>query len=423
MSTHQRPKVFPGAPAWRKGPLITEDGNCVAHVYWRNGALVDSKGNSWTKVGSPPGTSAVGRIPPGSGALSGSAYYSLSLAGLNFAGDFMVAVVAMETTPTGSFGITLSTGNGSVGYVGLVVQSDLHLRAVFYPSGTVDLPPTVSLGTPFVLVFGRNGSGFYARGSSGSTHRSLAGSYSAGALAAVIGQLVGSTLPGSAYEIYATSTAYSDTTAGTIIAQVASKMGKASLLYSPFSSATSPGRVVCMGDSITFGGVVTTPYPTTLQTALGGSYTVVNAGLNGDQTSGMLNRWRTTYRSTSPTWMPILGGVNDAIGTGSIDSISLNLLTMYEEAQKQGCQIIPMTLTPWKSYASWTAPKGTVTDGVNSWIAWWCGQYGIQYVDLNGSALNDGSGNLAGAYDSGDHLHPNQAGTDLIETLVRAKFP
>ena len=409
------------AAAWKSGPLITEDGGCVAHAYFRNGALVDSKGNSWSKVGSPAFNGGLGRIPPGTGPLSGTAYHT-SFAGMNFAGDFTVALVGMETSLTGSFGLGVSTGNGAVGHVGAIVQSSGAGTGLFYPGASIVTAPGVSAGAPFVLVYGRNGAGFYARISGGTSNRSLVGSHTAGANATVLGQLAGNTWPGVIYEVYATSTAYTDALAASIIGQVGTKIGR-SLSFTPNVTQTTAGGVVCIGDSITNGSLVTTPYPSTLQTDLGGTYSVVNAGVNNDRTTNVLTRWNSTYKSTSPKWVVVLAGVNDAIGGLTADSAILNLLTVYESALKVGARVIPMTCTPWNTYASWTGTMGGVTDAINSWIAWWCGTYSVPYVDLNGSALNNGSGALAGIYDSGDHLHPNQAGTDLIESLVRAKFP
>ena len=43
-------KVLASFPLSTSGGLITEDANTVAHVYWNGTALVDTKGNSWTRT-------------------------------------------------------------------------------------------------------------------------------------------------------------------------------------------------------------------------------------------------------------------------------------------------------------------------------------------------------------------------------------
>lgn len=83
------------------------------------------------------------------------------------------------------------------------------------------------------------------------------------------------------------------------------------------------------------------------------------------------------------------------------------------------------TITPWAAYASSSAPKQVQTTALNALILDYCDTYPaqVQCVDFAASALNDGSGNLAGTYDSGDHIHPNTAGGALMATLWAAVFP
>lgn len=101
-----RPRLSPGRMGtawWRRGPLITPDANTVAHVIWRNGALVDLLGNSWTMNGTVPQVASSGATPPGAGPFSDANNYSLGAGAdvLDFAGDFSGFVVFVPATLVG----------------------------------------------------------------------------------------------------------------------------------------------------------------------------------------------------------------------------------------------------------------------------------------------------------------------------------
>ena len=182
------------------------------------------------------------------------------------------------------------------------------------------------------------------------------------------------------------------------------------------------GAVSTLGDSITAGTTVTTPWPTTLGTALGGSYPVTNNGVNASTTSDLVTRWFGTIKGTGKKWLTVLGGVVDALNSVPAEVAILNLKTIYENAMRDGVRVVPITILPYGSYASWTSGGQAIIDAINTWIRSYCAARSIPYVEAYNSALNDGAGNLATIY-NGDGLHPNQAGADYIETLVRAKFP
>ena len=82
-------------PAWRKDPLFSDDANTVAHLYWRNGGLFDSKSNSWSMNGTVPQVASSGKVPPGAGPFSDANFYSLGAGNdvLDFASDFYGVIV------------------------------------------------------------------------------------------------------------------------------------------------------------------------------------------------------------------------------------------------------------------------------------------------------------------------------------------
>jgi len=157
-------------PWWKKGPALIEDGNTVSHVYFRNGALVDTKGLSWAMQGTVPQVGAgsiagASKTPPSAGPFSDSNYYSLGTGNdvLDFTGDFYCTVVYKLTTlsqcalfENGVFG---ASGEGYILY-------DIGDSTVFFdtngPSSAITrnaLSPGSTTGVVQVLSGGRTGSG------------------------------------------------------------------------------------------------------------------------------------------------------------------------------------------------------------------------------------------------------------------------
>jgi len=116
-------------------------------------------------------------------------------------------------------------------------------------------------------------------------------------------------------------------------------------------SATTT-KIVALGDSLTLGetgfvfsGEAAVPYPQCLQffaeeysrsRQLGVNVEVLNKGVNGDLTSGMLERFPTDVVDERADYVIVLGGTND-IGWGLDRSqIIHNLAAMYDAAQNNG---------------------------------------------------------------------------------------
>jgi hypothetical protein len=134
--------------AWQSGPLITADANTVLHVYWRNGALVDAKGNTWNMVGTVPQVASLGPIPPGAGPFSDTAYYESAVLDLMAAaGDFSYCVIYTSCngnanvvgngTAYGGTGIALLPGSATAlpaSYINGASLLDNVARSIAYPA-------------------------------------------------------------------------------------------------------------------------------------------------------------------------------------------------------------------------------------------------------------------------------------------------
>lgn len=72
-------------------------------------------------------------------------------------------------------------------------------------------------------------------------------------------------------------------------------------------------KLVCLGDSLTYGYKVkpSETWPSLVKQKL--NIEVLNKGINGDTTMGMLGRYNFDVRSESPSHVILMGGGNDLI--------------------------------------------------------------------------------------------------------------
>lgn len=176
----------------------------------------------------------------------------------------------------------------------------------------------------------------------------------------------------------------------------------------------APFFVVCEGDSITSGATYPT-WPNALGLASG--FDLVNTAVSGDSLPAMRTRFD-GYKGNGYTHFMLLGGVNDLAADRALSSIQADLTYLWSTAAALGMTVVAMTVTPWSGSANWNASRQTATETLNTWIRAQALASGYALVD-GYTLLGDGAGALLAAYDSGDHIHPNAAGRQLIGRAVR----
>lgn len=169
-------------------------------------------------------------------------------------------------------------------------------------------------------------------------------------------------------------------------------------------------KIVCLGDSLVYGyGVPRKDCWITLAAQRTG-HELVNRGLNGDTTGGMLSRFRPCVLDQSPRRVLLLGGANDIL-TGNTDAAARsNLSAMVYQALDAG--IAPMVGLyppfrpekagpPWTGFVDVQALAGTFS-AYRDWVLRFASAAGVPVVDF------------AAGFDSGDlyldEVHPNRAG-------------
>ena len=93
-------------------------------------------------------------------------------------------------------------------------------------------------------------------------------------------------------------------------------------------------KIVCMGDSLTEGYGI---HPnSSWPSLLGQHYEVINSGISGDTTAGMLSRFHPMVIDHQPTQVIIMGGTNDCSFNLPVDVVISNVMAMTKLARHHG---------------------------------------------------------------------------------------
>ena len=210
------------------------------------------------------------------------------------------------------------------------------------------------------------------------------------------------------------------------------------------SNQTLAAAVVTLGDSITDGKNSTTNgngrWPDDLARRLQAakhtaSIGVLNEGIGGNRLlhdglgpNALARLDRDVLAQTGVHWLVLFEGVND-IGTCKnecdVDSIAQDVIGAYQQiivrAHSHGIRVYGATITPFGGsfYASPSAERARQT--VNRWIRA-SGRFDA-VIDFD-AATRDSSNpsNLAAEADSGDHLHPQDAGYKRMTDSIALKL-
>jgi len=174
-------------------------------------------------------------------------------------------------------------------------------------------------------------------------------------------------------------------------------------------------NIYFMGDSFTSADV----FPAAVITNLGsGVWSEVNFGITGQTTTQMVARFYEVSIADAE-YVVILGGANDLQGgLVAATTITNNLQIMATAAKNAGAKVIMLTTTPFATNAGWTAGAQTIQNTVNTAITSTAGIANVDYrIDIY-TGLGAGTNTLQPAYNSGDGLHPNTTGYNLIASTI-----
>lgn len=185
-------------------------------------------------------------------------------------------------------------------------------------------------------------------------------------------------------------------------------------------------KIVCLGDSITFGYGVPhgKSWPALAQAETG--WTIVNAGICGDTTGGMLARLTQDALMEKPDVLMLLGGTNDLMAGCGAGAIQANVMAILQQAKHRGVRPMLGTLPPflpehmpaqWRPVYRLAAPESAYA-AYQGWLPVFAEGFDAALVDFYAVLCNapeeDARSLLA------DGVHPNAHGHRLMANCFLA---
>ena len=193
--------------------------------------------------------------------------------------------------------------------------------------------------------------------------------------------------------------------------------------------------VVAFGDSITDGDRSTTSanrrWPNLLaerilQRPAPQHFGVMNAGISGNRVlndgsgqSAQARFDRDVLAQPDVTTAVVMEGVNDL--RWDVATRPADLITAYRQliarGHARGICVVGGTITPWEGGSRWSPARDDIRVAVNEWIRT-SGEFDA-VVDFDAAVRDPAQpSRILAAYDSGDHLHPGDAGYEAMGNAV-----
>jgi lysophospholipase L1-like esterase len=194
----------------------------------------------------------------------------------------------------------------------------------------------------------------------------------------------------------------------------------------------TPSTGLLLGDSTTVAYLGTTGIDTYLlsvaDTEVG--TTITNSAVAGHTIAQQQAVWTADANKATYDWIIIMAGLNDLAPAESAATALARYQTLIDTinaGKKSGAIVIIATMTPCKqrlidiygstdgatAYTKWLAMNTAIMGGTNK----------ITGVDMrlnsHTDAINDGTGNLAAIYNTGDHIHETNEARKIIAAVYR----
>jgi lysophospholipase L1-like esterase len=196
------------------------------------------------------------------------------------------------------------------------------------------------------------------------------------------------------------------------------------------------GAVVALGDSITdtanTTGNANHRWPDFLARRLnalsGSTLSVVNAGLGGNRVLAprpepywgvpAIDRLdRDVFTESGVRAVILLEGINDIGFSATSDQIIAGYQQIISQTHAKGLPIIGATMTPFRNSSIFSDARAQTWTAVNTFVRT-SGAFD-SVIDLAAATASAGDPlTLNPAFDSGDHLHPNDAGTQAMANAI-----
>ncbi len=187
-------------------------------------------------------------------------------------------------------------------------------------------------------------------------------------------------------------------------------------------------KLICLGDSQTFClGLHRAEKWTTLLADKSG-WDVINAGINGDTTAGMLARLRPDVIDKKPDIVMVMGGGNDFIMGADMGCVKANIMAIVQQCLAAGLRVVissEILLCPgliseeYRRIADFNVVNERMKE-IAKWYPDFCNAFpGVSYINLQELYLEETNGSEA--Y-TADGLHPNKEGAKIIAKILTNEF-
>lgn len=136
-------------------------------------------------------------------------------------------------------------------------------------------------------------------------------------------------------------------------------------------------KIVCLGDSTTYGFPYGPEYSWTSMLAEQINCQVVNKGINGNTTEDMLMRFKRDVVDLKPDCVIITGGINDVVQGESLAAITFNIEKMVNIALEHGIKVVLGLPTP-VDYPAWE----NVLKNLRNWIKQFATMNNLPVIDF-----------------------------------------
>lgn len=181
---------------------------------------------------------------------------------------------------------------------------------------------------------------------------------------------------------------------------------------------TSHKKIVCIGDSLTAGYEIplNKRWSDIVTNTVG--IEIINKGIKGDTTSGMLSRFSNIITSHQPNYVIIMGGTNDIFFNVPFSTILSNIHSMSRIAKH--CGVFPIIGIPTGFYArdeqlnqSMFTDNRSLSSNIYEYQ-----KLLKQYVEEDGQTSIDFGYNMKENYFLKDGFHPNETGHNSMAKVV-----
>jgi len=163
-------------------------------------------------------------------------------------------------------------------------------------------------------------------------------------------------------------------------------------------------KIVCLGDSITYGWPWGPEISWTSMLAEKIDADIINRGIPGNTTSQMLDRFDKSVLKFKPSYVIIMGGLNDIFMQDSFDRITWNLRLMAEMAEENGIKVIFGQPTVFDE------PKlEKLVIRIREWIDAYAKEHHLAVIPFEQAFYNEHN-NIRSELLAADGAHPTQAG-------------